>query len=101
MSPYHKVDPTVLWFVNTVGCRRRLILACAMQASAFTISCPFDCCDNCICEGDPNGDVPVYDIHDITARQSIRYFDSKDWESEEILVECNRLVAQRAQQASE
>ena len=101
MGPYHKVDPTVLWFVNTVGCRRRLILACSMQASAFTMSCPLDCYNNCIYKGDWNGDVPVYDIHDITARQSIRYFDSEDWESQEILVEYNWLVAQRAHQALE
>lgn len=93
LSLYHKVDPTVLWFVNTVGCQRCLILACFMQASAFTMSFSFDCYDNCIYESDPNRDVPVYDIHDITARQSIRYFDSKDWESEEILVEYNWLVA--------
>ena len=72
-----------------------------MQANTFTMSCPFDYCDNCIYKGDWNGDVPVYNIHDITARQSIRYFDSEDWESQEILVEYNRLVAQRAHQALE
>ena len=72
-----------------------------MQASAFTMSCPFDCCDNCIYKSDPNRDVSVYDIHDITARQFICYFDSKDWENEEILVKYNRLVVQWAQQALE
>ena len=78
LGPYHKADLTVLWFVNTVGCRWRPILTCFMQASAFTMSCRPDCYDNCIYKGDRNGDVPVYNIHDITARQFICYFDSKN-----------------------
>lgn len=87
--------------MTTVGCQRGLILAYFIQASAFTMSCPFDCYDNCIYEGDLNRDFPIYDIHDITIRQSIRYFDSKNWENEEILVEYNRFIAQQAQQALE
>lgn len=43
---YHKVNPTVLWFIHIVVCYRRLIFACSMQASTFTILCFFDCCDN-------------------------------------------------------
>lgn len=60
-----------------------------MQTSAFTILCSFDCCDNCIYKDDPNGDISIYDIYDITARHFIYYFNYKDWESEEILVEYN------------
>ncbi len=60
-----------------------------MQASVFTISYPLDYCDNGTDKGDRNGDVPVYDIHYITTRQSILYFDSKNWENQEILVEYN------------
>ena len=72
-----------------------------MQASAFTMSCPLETCDNCIYKGDRNGDVPVYDIYDITVRQFIRYFDSEDWENQEILVEYNRLIVPRTHQALE
>ena len=60
------------------------------------MSCPLNCCDNCIYKDDRNGDVPVYDIYDIIARQSIYYFDSEDWKSQEILVEYNWLIVQRA-----
>lgn len=95
---YHKIDLTVLWFINTIGCRRRLIFACSMQASTFTISCLFDYCNNYIYKVDWNGDVSVYNIHDITAKQFICYFDSEDWENQEILVEYNWLVAQQAHQ---
>ena len=34
-SVYHKVDPALLWFINTVGCRRYLALACFMSDSFF------------------------------------------------------------------
>ncbi len=78
LGPYHKFDPIGFWFVNTVGYQRRLILTYSMQASIFNISCPFDSYDNCIYNDNRNGDVPVYDIYDITEKQSIRYFDSKD-----------------------
>ena len=98
---YHKVDPTMFWFVNTIGYRQRLILVCSMQASAFTILYPLDCFDNYINKNDWNKDVPVYNIHNITAKQFICYFDFEDGESEEILVEYNWLVLQRPHQALE
>ena len=98
LDPYHKVDTTMFWFVNIVSCRWRLILACSIQASAFTMLCPLDYCNNCIYKGDQNRNVPVNNIHDITARQFICYFDSKDWKSQEILVEYNWLVVQQAHQ---
>lgn len=86
LSFYHKVDLTVLWFINTVGCQQCLILTLSMQANAFTISCFFD---NRIYKSDFNGNVPVYNIYDIITRQFIRYFDFKNWESKEILVKYN------------
>ena len=101
LDPYHKVDPTLLWFVNIIDCQRRLILAYSMQVSILTMSYPFDGCDNSIYKYDRNGDISVYNIHDITTRYAICYFDSKDWKSQEILVKYNRLVVQRAYQALE
>ncbi len=40
--------------------------------------CLFDYCDNYIYKDNRNGDVLVYNIHNIIARQFICYFDSKD-----------------------
>ena len=68
-----------------------------MQVSAFTILFALDYCDNYIYKNDLNGDVPVYNIHDITAIQSIYYFNFQHWESEEILIEYNWLVMQQTQ----
>lgn len=79
--------------MNIVDCAQCLIFPCSIQASGFTISYSFDYCDNCIYENDPSENVLVYNRYDITTRQSIRYFDFKDWKNEEILIEYNWLVA--------
>lgn len=34
-SAYHKLDPALQWFINTVGCRRYLALAWFMSDSVF------------------------------------------------------------------
>lgn len=65
LSPHHKVDPIVLWFVNIVNCECQVIFICFMQASAFIMLCPFNYCDNCIYKGDQNGNVPVYNLYNI------------------------------------
>lgn len=48
-----------------------------------------DCCHNCIYKDDESGNILVYDIYDITVRQSIHYFDFEDYKYHEILVEYN------------
>ena len=63
-----------------------------MQINAFTISYLFYYYDNCIYEDDPNMDVSIYNIYNILIKQFICYFNSKDWESKEILVKYNRVV---------
>lgn len=66
---YHTLDPAVLWFINTTGCRRRLALACFMSSSFFTRQTAHSCCNNCIynewCKIDLV--VPIFERHDITA----------------------------------
>lgn len=48
LSPYHQVDPPLLWFINMEGCRRRLALACFADRFAFgRLSDDRSCCDNC------------------------------------------------------
>lgn len=45
---FYKVDPLLLWFLNTIGCYKRLVLDCFTYNSAFRghISDIFSC-DNC------------------------------------------------------
>ncbi len=86
LSAFHKVDPPLLWFFNTVGCRRRLVLACFADNSAFGSHAPdISCCDNCLYSsyeganaGDDSG-VPDWELHDITMRHSLRYLETNEW----------------------
>lgn len=48
LTAYHRVDPAILWFVNSVGCRRRLALALFMCKRAFRPMNHEACCDNCL-----------------------------------------------------
>lgn len=101
LTSYHRVDLAVLWFINTTGCRRRLILACSMRQAAFSMVCPPKCCDNCMYAEQTDKNMPIYDIHSITARQSMRYYESKEWEDREIFMEYNRLITKEFNGASE
>jgi superfamily II DNA helicase RecQ len=45
-SPYSKLDPGILWLVNTYGCRAKVLLACFDDQETFhDIVCK---CDNCL-----------------------------------------------------
>lgn len=35
LNTYHQIDPTLLWYVNTMGCCRRLALAYFICKMAF------------------------------------------------------------------
>ena len=64
----------ILWFLNTSGCRRQLILACFICKKAFK---PFlnvaDCYDNCMYNHTDAGQVPNFELYDMTARLAMMY----------------------------
>ncbi len=68
LTLYHTLDPAVLWFINTTGCRRHLAVACCMSNSFFTRQTAHACCDNCIYDEWDEMDlmVPVFERLDIT-----------------------------------
>ncbi|MCJ1467000.1 ATP-dependent DNA helicase Q5 [Pseudocyphellaria aurata] len=101
LTSYHRVDRAVLWFINTTGCRRRLILACSMRNAAFSTAQRSRCCDNCMYAEQTDKNTPIYDVLGITARQSMRYFESKEWEEQEVFMEYNRLITKKFNRASE
>lgn len=75
-TPYHKVELTLLWFLNTVGCRRCLALACFMSDKFFQGHTQLACCDNCMYkqrEDRGNTAVPAFERHGITAQHCCRY----------------------------
>ena len=69
-SVYHKVDPALLWFINTVGCRRYLALACFTSDSFFQGLISTSCCDNCMYSQWNQEDtaLPVFERHGVTAQ---------------------------------
>lgn len=49
LSAFHKVYLPLLWFLNTIGYRRRLVFACFADDSAYGRLAPdISCCDNCL-----------------------------------------------------
>lgn len=67
---YHALDPAILWFINTIGCRKRLALACFMSSSFFTRQTAHSYCNNCIYDEWCKVDlvVPIFERNDITAQ---------------------------------
>ena len=83
LSAFHKVDPPLLWFLNTTGCRRRLALACFADDSVYGNLAPkMSCCDNCLyssyesANAEEDSGVPKWELHDVTMRHSLRYLET-------------------------
>ena len=73
-NAYERTDPGILWFLNTSGCRRRLILACFMCKKAFK---PFpdlvDYCNDRMYNHMVVGQVPEFELHGVTAKLAMMY----------------------------
>ena len=50
LNAYQKVDPSLLWYMNTIGCQKRLTLACFMCPTTFRRYHDNNetCCDSCL-----------------------------------------------------
>ncbi len=73
-NSYQKTDLAVLWFLNTIGCWRQIVLACFLCKKAFhdRMDCEY-CCDNCIDNSIEIGHVPDFEVYDITAKLDMMY----------------------------
>ena len=95
---YEKTDSGILWFLNTSGCRRQLILACFICKKAFK---PFpdlvDCYDNCMYNHTDAGQVPDFELHDVTAKIAMMYESTLEYSKLQISAEHNRLRATNPQ----
>ena len=80
-TPYHAVDPAILWLINTIGCRRYLALACFMSNNAFKGQTHLACCNNCIYSArDEEGAIPDFERHDITAQHCRQYLKTNKYQ---------------------
>lgn len=85
-STFHKVNLLLLCFLNTVGCRRYLELACFVDNSGFgshisDISCDDNCLYNLYKGANIRDDfgVPNWKLYDITIRHFLRYLEINKW----------------------
>ncbi|WP_375449376.1 hypothetical protein [uncultured Nostoc sp.] len=93
-NAYQKTNPAVLWFLNTTGCRRCLILACFMCKQAFKIRPDIsNCCDNCVYNSVDAGQIPAFELHDVTAKMGMRYEKTLEYSELQLSVERQRLLA--------
>lgn len=89
---YEKTDLGILWFLNTSGYKRRLILACFMCKKAFKPSPNLaDCCDNCMYNHVDAGQVPDFELHDITAKLAMIYKRILEYSELQLSAERDRL----------
>ncbi len=91
-SAYHKIDPAILWFINTTGCRRRMILACFICTKAFRQMEHTHCCDNCMYERTPLGAIPVFELQGVIAKTSMRFHQTREWKENRVKEEYTRHV---------
>lgn len=80
-SPYHAIDLAVLWFINTIGCRRCSALICLMSDPLQHNG--LYCCDNCIYDGGINengSQIPTFERHDVTTRHFRRYLKINEYQ---------------------
>ena len=85
ISLFHDIDPALLWFINTTGCRRCLALACFMSnALAAKCACSLVCCDNCMYNQHINerglGKISAFQRHDITAKHCYCYLSTNKYQ---------------------
>ena len=85
LSAFHKVDLLLLWFLNTISCRRRLVLACFTDDAAYGRLAPdISCYDNYLyssyesANAEEDSGVPEWELHDVTIRHFLRYLETND-----------------------
>ena len=78
ISVYHKLDSAIVWYVNTISCCRRLLLACFMCKLIFKPKAIKYCYNNCLYEEEEKSAVGI-EIQKILLRSSIRYWKTDEW----------------------
>jgi hypothetical protein len=74
--PYHCVEPPILWYVNTTGCRCRRVMAIFLDYKAFSHQPRVEgCCDNIVFS---LGQESEFVRSGIDMRASIRYLETRD-----------------------
>lgn len=92
---YQKTDPAILWFLNTTGCQRQMVLACFMCKMAFDDRIDWEnCYDNCMYNRGEAGQVPVFEVYNVTAKLRMMYAGTTEYTDLLLSGERQRLFAE-------
>ncbi len=84
LSSYHKVDLSLLWYINSTGCQRRLGLLYFMCKTAFDIehNNNLQCCNNCFYKrADSSDDISQVNIHSVRKKHFLNYFTTPEYQA--------------------
>lgn len=93
LTAYHRVDPAILWFVNSTSCCQQFAFAYFICKRAFCTMSYEPCWHNCLYAKVEKEDTPLLNLHDETARQSRAYFLTSEWQDASLAAERDRLLA--------
>ena len=95
-SAYHEIDPALLFYVNTIGCRCRAVMAAFVDATAYSGTRNADCCDNILYSESGSDKVPEWQRHRVNARHSLRFLSTRQYLQENVHAEVSRDIAMTA-----
>ena len=104
--PYDAIDPALLLFLNTVGCRWRAGLVCFDDKAWITgegLAIPTSnatrpqCCDNCLFNTLSEEELDILDdsfltLHRFDFRRTIRYHHTKEYEDEQHIAQVHKYL---------
>jgi len=80
-SCYERVDPPLLFNLNTTGCRCRAVMAAFVDAAAFEGTRESDCCGN-ILYLNSGSEIPDWERHGVSAKVRVQYTVSAQYGNE-------------------
>lgn len=103
LNAYHQIDPVLLWYINTTGCRRRLALACFIYKMTFErhLDDNVICCNICLYKNNAknldnaSNIIPPFKLYGITGYLSLSYHTTEEFKLEQL-----RLEQEKAQKKS-
>lgn len=89
MNAYKKVDPSLLWYVNTTEYQKRLTLVYFMCPTAFKQYHDNNktCCNVCLYKAIGGTGVLLFSLHSVTSRLSKCYYITTEYQLERVKVE--------------
>lgn len=86
LSIFHKINPTLLWFLNTTDCRRQLALTYFADDFAYrNLALKISCCNNYLYNlyksvntKDGSG-VPKWKLYNVIIRHFVYYLETNKW----------------------